>query len=230
MAVTMPLDWMKSICRWKMVGASESKPRIKPPWTWMPAAWMRPTSASRSRRRILVLVAGGEGGGIRRFDAYKQRGEARRREEGQQFRIVGHVDRRLGIEGQVAAAFLPVDEGGKEFGLEITLVAHQVVIDEEDRAFPAKARRRRSSAVTWTAVFRRGRWPNNAVTSQNSQSKGQPRGTLHRHGDISAQVRQLKPRQRRARDIGEFGGRVLPRRRTLPPNPPETAAASTRLH
>ena len=33
MAVTIPLFWIKSICRWKMEGVSLSNPMIKPPWT-----------------------------------------------------------------------------------------------------------------------------------------------------------------------------------------------------
>jgi len=37
MAVTIPLSWMKSIWRWKMLGVSLSNPTMNPPWTCSPA-------------------------------------------------------------------------------------------------------------------------------------------------------------------------------------------------
>ena len=48
-AVTMPLFWIKSICRWKIDGASLSKPTIKPPITCNPARWIVLTFCRRSR-------------------------------------------------------------------------------------------------------------------------------------------------------------------------------------
>ena len=47
---------MNSICRSKIEGVSLSKPTMKPPWTCIPARWIRFTSATRSRLRLCFLL------------------------------------------------------------------------------------------------------------------------------------------------------------------------------
>jgi len=55
MAVTMPLSWMKRICRSKMDGGSLSKPTMNPAWTCRPACWIRRTQSRRSRFLFCTL-------------------------------------------------------------------------------------------------------------------------------------------------------------------------------
>ena len=46
-AVTMPLRWMKSICRRKTEGSSLSKPTMNPPMTSMPALVIRSMASEK---------------------------------------------------------------------------------------------------------------------------------------------------------------------------------------
>ena len=110
MAVTMPLRWMKSICRWKIEGLSLSKPTMKPPCTCRPARWILFTSATRSRCSFCLLLhsarQASSGVSMPTKTVSKPASDIRPISAG----VVGQVDGGLGVEGDLRLVPAPGDQ------------------------------------------------------------------------------------------------------------------------
>jgi hypothetical protein len=157
---------------------------------------------------VLAFIAGGEGFGIGGFDADEEGIEASLGEELEEVGVIGDVDRSLGAEGEGAGVFLPLDEGGEEFGFEVVFVADEVIVDKKDGTIPAEL----AEAVEFGGDLGDGfeAW---AMAEEGGDVaeiavEGAAAGILNGHDGIATEIGEFEARNGRVRDVGEAGGGV----------------------
>ena len=113
------------------------------------------------------------------------------------------------LKGDAALALPPLDQRGQQLGLEVALVADEVVVHEEDRRRASRAgtgrpARRRSAP----AVLMRGRWPEQRGDVAEVAVVRAAARELDAHRGVAPEVRQLPARRRGLAEVGELAGRV----------------------
>ena len=87
---------------------------------------------------VLILAAFGQAAFVGRLDADEHGVEAGLGHQAEQLGVVDQVDGHLGAERHTRLAFAPFDQRRQDLGLDLLLVADEVIVHEEDALAPTQ--------------------------------------------------------------------------------------------